>query len=320
MEIKKIKISQLTFTEAALRAHTVEDDNIIELAADILVRGLLNLPTVVATEDGNFIVTDGARRSTALILNLSNKLCADEVTVQVKPSQSDLETLADQFAGNATVLKTTNKDYINGLYTLATEGNMSLAKLAKKVGKSKEYINRLFKTLRLPEEIIDAAEAGSVPVGNLITLSELSGKVSDDELADWVIKAGTEKASDFAILVEDEKETIREARKADRKGQTIEFEAKQKFVGKDKLLIMLNDADQAFTAEGSKANEAVLNTMKVIFGLDEESIAEQKANFEEKMADREAKKVARKAERESKSTEEMTSKLEEAGYTVTLKA
>ena len=35
MEIKKIKISQLVFTEAALRAHTVEDENIIELAEDI---------------------------------------------------------------------------------------------------------------------------------------------------------------------------------------------------------------------------------------------------------------------------------------------
>ena len=317
MEIKKIKISQLMFTEAALRAHSSEDENIIELAADIIARGLLNLPTVVAQEDGTYIVTDGARRSTALQLNLANGLCEDEVTVQVKPSQSDLETLADQFAGNATVVKTTNKDYINALYTLATEGEMSIKKLAKKVGKSPKYINQLFKTLRLPEEILDAAEAGSVSVSNLITLSELSGKVDDNELAEWTKKAATETAADFSVMVEDEKETIREAKKAERQGGSVEFAPKQKFIGKDALLEMLADADDSFTKDGNKVNEAILNTLKKTMSLDEESVAAQKDEFEQKLADREAKKEARKAERESKSVEEMEAKLKEAGYDVT---
>jgi ParB/RepB/Spo0J family partition protein len=312
MKTQTIKISQIVFAEVALRTHTVEDDHIIELANEIEERGLLNLPTLTENGEGGYIITDGARRCTALKLLLDEKRIPDTMNAQIKPKQSAIDTLADQFAGNANIKPSTNKEYINGLYKLSTEGNYSLEQLAKKVGKTVSYIQRLFKTLKLPVEVMEAAEKSKVSIANLISLSELVGRITDDELLDWVKTASDQNATDFSVTVSDEKDTIIAAAREERKGKSVEFAPKEKFIGKDDLVLMLADAEAAYASDASAINEAIVNIMRKIFSLDEKSIAAQKAEYDLKQKEKADKAEARKEERESKKAEDAESAIEDA--------
>lgn len=312
MTTKQIKISQIIFSEVALRSHSKEDDHIIELKNDIVARGLLNLPTVVDNGDGTFTVTDGARRCTALGLALDLGEIKDEVMVQVKPSQSNIETLADQFAGNASIKASTNKEYIASLYTLATEGNYSLEELAKKVGKTVSYINRLFKTLKLGDKVMEEAEKQGVSISNLISLADLVGRITEEELIEWLPEAAKQNASDFSVTIQDEKDSILQAAREARKGKTLEFEPKEKFIGKESLRLLWAKKESEYADDATPENEAVVNVLRSIFSMDENSIAEQKATWDAKQKEREDKKAERKAKREAEKAAEAEAEIEKA--------
>lgn len=322
MEIKKIKISQIDFMASSLRLHDKEEDHIVELANDIRDRGLLNMPTVVDKGNGKFVPTDGARRWTALMLLADRNECplyeevVGEINMQVKPDQSDLETLADQIAGNATVKSTANKEYIDGLYKLASQGNFSMDQLAKKAGKSANWIAKLFKTKKIPDAVWEKCEAGKVPMANMITMADIIGKVEGEELEAIVKAAITQPAEEFAITVDDELSVLRELRKESRGGGSAEFSAKEKFIGKDGARLMLAQAENDFIEDSSEVNEAILNVLKKLFSLDEASIAAQKEAFDKKIEDKKAQAEARKKEREDAKLEEEADKLAAAGFTV----
>ena len=317
MEVKKVNLNEINFSEIALRTHNFEEDHIRSLADDIIARGLLNLPTITPVKDGKFIVTDGARRMTALKLLLKEGKIDVVQPFQIKPPQAELDTLADMIAGNAQIRKTANKQYIEALYRLATETEIGLEALSTKVGMSVEYILKLFKTLRLPDEILVQAEKGEVSISNLITLSDLAGKVTQEDLEDWVDQAKTTTAKDFAVAVADELTAIKEANKGERKEPI--FEVKKRLRSKEELEMLLIQCETAFQKAGNPVNEARYNLMKEIFSIDEKSVTQQKADWDKKQADKEKKKEERKAAREKAKLEEMKEQLEKDGYQIVKK-
>lgn len=223
--VQNVSLNKIRFLESALRSHKPTEAHIIDLAKDILKRGLLNVPTITKSEDepGFFILTDGARRLTALNLLLSEGKIPEMMPFKIKESQSELSTLADQIAGNVHGLKTTNRKYIEALFKLATEGDYTSEALASKAGMSPEYMFKLFKTLKLGDEVLAEAEAGKVSISNLISLSDLVGKVDKDELLEWVDKAKKEKAKDFAVAVVAEVDSIRKAAREGEKANLYLF-------------------------------------------------------------------------------------------------
>lgn len=314
-EIKAISLDKITFIADPLRTHKLTDDHIIDLAEDIKQRGLLDIPTVVpAEEEGFFNVTNGARRVTALKLLFSKNEIPEFQNFNVKDRQSEIDTLADQIAGNVKVLKTANKKYIAALYKLATEGGLTADELAKKAGMGKEYMFKLFKTLKLSDEVMKEAEAGKVTISNLISLSDLVGKVDEDGLLEWVERAKTEKAADFAVAVVEEIDILKKAARGEPREDV--FKPVKKLLKREELEILLTQTENAFNDAPNKTNETRYQLMKEIWQIDEKSIDEQKAKWEQDKADKEEKKAKRKEAREKAKLEDSIKDLEEAGYSV----
>ena len=67
MEVKKININQITELADNLRKHSIEDQDIIDIAEDIKYRGLLNSFTVYDNGDETFTLGDGSRRLHGLL-------------------------------------------------------------------------------------------------------------------------------------------------------------------------------------------------------------------------------------------------------------
>jgi len=317
MKILKVNLNDVLFSEVALRSHKETDEHIRELADDINNRGLLNLPTLVPSQDeeGKYHVTDGARRVTALKLLLKEGKVPEELSFQVTEPQDELETLGDMISGNANVLKTTNKQFIEAMYRIATETDTTMPELAKKVGKSEEYIWKLFKTLKLGDELLEEAQASGVSISNLITLSELKGKVDDDDMKEWVEKAKTTTVAEFSDEVAEELDAIKEALKGQKK--EVEFKLTNKFIGKDALELLLVSAETAFTTEATPATEARYNLMREIFQVDEKSAAARKKDWEDKQEKKKQKAAERKKARDDAKLIESIGELDKQGFQVT---
>ena len=317
LEIKKVSLNKVGFMDEALRSHKIEDEHVQQRADDIMERGLLNLPTITPSPviDGEYVVTDGACRTMALKLLFSQGKWPEMQNFQIKPKQSVLETLADQIAGNVQTLKTTNKAYIQALFKLATEGKYKADELAKKAGMTKEYMFKLFKTLRLSEEILTLAEAGKVTISNLISLSDLSGKVDEEEMVDWVKKAEKATAKDFSIDVVKRLDDIRKEKAGLPKAEAV-FRPVKKLLSKQELEALYIRCDNAFVEKPSKENEVRFNLMKEIFQFTEKDIEAQRQEYEQKKEEKEKAKEIRKEKRDADKLEEYKKKLEESGFSV----
>jgi ParB-like chromosome segregation protein Spo0J len=312
---KSIDLNRIGFSEIALRTHAMTDENVIELADEIMERGLLNVPTVVPVsgKEGYYIVTDGARRVTALKLLLSQGKIDKMCNFQVKAPQDDLSTLSDMIAGNFNIKQTAKTQYIEALYRLATESNLKIDELAKKAGIGTVYMLKLFKSLRLPETILKMAESGKVTIANLISLSELHALPQED-LELWVEKASRTSAKQFAVDVATELDTIREAAKGIKKER--KFELTEKLLSKEDLRAKFIKVEQEYLKIKNPINEARLNIMKEIYQIDERSAIARKAEWDKIEKEREDKKNARKANREKAKIEEVTASLEKQGFKI----
>jgi len=317
VELITVSLNKIRVLESALRSHKPTEGHIIELAKDILKRGLLNVPTLTKSkeEEGYYILTDGARRLCALQLLLEQGKIDEMQPFKIKDAQSELETLADQIAGNVQSMKTTNRKYIEALFKLASEGKMSAKKLADKAGMSTVYMFKLFKTLRLPEDVLAQAEAGKVSVSNLISLSDLVGKVGEEDLLDWVERAKTEKAKDFSIHVVEEVDIIRKREREGEKKEPV-FELVPKLLSKEQLQILRVQYENAFNKTPNPVNEAKNELMKLIWQIDEKSAKTQKDEWEKKQAEKEQSKADRKKKREEAKLEDIIKDVKEAGFEV----
>jgi len=312
---KQVDLNKIMFSEIALRTHNTEDENIIELANDILTRGLLNVPTIVPNKEkeGFYIVTDGARRVTALKKLLTEGKIDKMVNFQIKNQQSDLDTLSDMVAGNFNIKKTANKQYIEALYRLATEGSLSIDALAKKAGIGSTYMLKLFKSLRLPEDVLKKAETNKITIANLISLSELHS-LPQDELEIWVEKASKTPAKQFALDVATELDSIREATKGIKKEK--KFELTPKLIGKEDLRAKLIKTEQDYLKQKTPVNEARYNLMKELYQIDEKSAIIRKAEWDKKEKEAKDAKEIRKNKREESKIEEVKASLEKQGYKI----
>lgn len=322
MKVLMLNLDDVLFSSIALRSHKEDSDNIDELCNSLETNGLLNIPTCTPSPDkeGTYFIKDGARRVTALkrmkkegrIPKEMDNL--DKVPFAVSEPQDELATLADMVAGNANVLKTANRDYIEAIYRIATETNVGMEKLAQQVGKSEAYIWKLFSTLKLNKELIEKAKEEGVPISNIITLAQLAGKVEDDTLADFYEKSKEETVAVFAVTVAEKLDEIKKEAKGEREER--KFELTNKFIGKDECEMLLVQCQAAFEQDANPVNEARFNLMQEIFQVDEKTAALRESEWEAKEAEREEKKKMRKQQRETEKLEESKKRVEEAGYVV----
>lgn len=315
-EFKTIKISDIVFFEKAIRKHLPTDQDVIEMIADITNRGIINSPSVTP-RNGVYVLTDGGRRMTALKKMLADGITPDEIGVKVIHGLTDEEIIGWQMAGNINIKKTANKQYINGLFQLATAGTMNTEQISKLAGMSIEYIMKLFKTLKFPESVLDTCEKEGVKIGNLIILSELANKIPEEDYPAWIEDAKTLSQKELTIKVADEINAIKQALSIKRDGKkTDEFIAEATLLSKSDLFENYKRAEIAFSVESSRDNEITLNVYKKIWQMDEETIAIKRRQHEEKIAERLKRIKERKDKKVLLDLEEMKRELEGKGFKI----
>ena len=318
MKILNVNLNKIYFSSIALRAHAEDAINIETLAKDINLRGLLNLPSLVPNphEEGTYHVIDGARRIAALKLNVEAGLAEDAFSFQIKDAQEEIETLCDQIAGNSTSLQTTKPEYIQALHRIATETDKSVADIAIQAGLTESYIWKLFGTLHLPKEILERAKEEGCKITNLISLGELAGKISDEEMHVFFDDAKAKTIKDFGLEVNTKLEEVKAALK-DTPAKPKTFECVDKFIGRDDLALMKVKVLADFDAEGSDYNAGRADLMREIYQVDEISFDARKADYDKVLADRKQAAIDRKNKRENAKLEDSKAELEKQGYTVT---
>ena len=315
-----ISLASVVTLEGALRVHKMEDATIVNLANDIEKRGLLNMFSVSENGDGTFTLQDGASRFTAIKLLSSQGKWLDEsgnptdqISVQVREQMDEDQILANMIAGNFTVSKTTNPEYIRALYKLTVHDDptkrQTLEQVAATTGLTVEYINRLFKTLKLPENVQALLNDGSMSIANAVRLSDIVKFVDEEELAEWVEKAVTLTNGELSPAIESRIKEVRQGVKKSEAG----FTAVPKLLDKATLSARFELAQAKFNTDPSAENEARLNVFKEIFQMDEASIAKAKADYEKKKEDAKLAAEKRKQDREANSIEDAKKKLIAAG-------
>lgn len=325
MEIKKINLDDIIYQEIVLRTHKETETHIQWMYDDLILRGLLNLMSLVPSpdEEGKYVVTDGARRMTALKRMKKEGVlpkgftAIDEMYFVIRDAQTELDTLSDMIAGNANVKKTTNTEFIQAIYKIATETDVTFPELANRVGMTEQYIDRLLKTLKLGDEVLAAAQTKEVPITNLISLSKLAGKVDAEDMNEWVDKASGMVAKDFVLEVAKELDEIKEAMKE--KTKEAKFELTPLYIGRDNLDMLRVQSQSAFEQKSTPVTEARHNIMQEIFQMDEPTAKVRERKYEQKQKDKADKAAKRKADRESAGLDESKKMLEEQGFVVTKK-
>lgn len=323
MEVRLINLDDVLFQAEALRSHKIDSQDIKDAAEDLMERGLLNLMSVIPSQEqeGKYYVKDGARRTSALKLLKNegrippNMDTIEAVPYQIFPMQDELDNLADMVAGNAQVKKTTSKEFIQAMHKLVTETDLSMEQLSKKVGMKVDYIWKLFKTLKLGEEILKKAQEMSIPITNLITLSELAKKVDNDEMEEWLERAKEETIGEFSKSISERLDLI------PKKGRSSEekFILTPIFIGKDSLNMLLTQTQIKFEQTGDPIDEARYELMKEIYQIDEPTAHKREKEWEKKQDEKARKSAERKAAREKAKLEESKEELEKLGYEVILK-
>ena len=314
-------MDDVDFSAIAVRTHKADDPYIIEQAEDIIERGLLNLPSVVASSvEGKYTITDGAVRVSALKYLEKNGLLPEahfpggKITFQLKEVADNIELLCDQIAGNARIKKTGNREYINAIYLVASSGKHTIEELCKKIGMNETYLFKLFSTLKIPKSVYEVLKEKGVNVGNTITLAKLRGKIDEDEmLEEWVDKAANETGSKFAESVQAKLDDLKET-SGGREPAT--FKLKPKLMTRAELQDMLVVCKANFEDKATEANEARFQLMKEIFQIDEVSEAEQRKEWEENEEQKKKNKEDRAESRKMKKLEDAKALVEGSGFEV----
>lgn len=305
--VKTIKLSSIVRLEDALRTVDKKKETYIALKEDIAKNGIKDIFTVYDNGDGTFTLGNGDHRYTALCELHEEGRGSDEVEVRIEKKKSDREVLRAQVAGNATVTKTTNKNFIKAIYKLATgEENISLSDIAKDVGMTESYIMRLIKSLRLKDEVLEVCEKEGVSITNLITLADIAGKVDVEEiLEDFIPEAKAKTGKEFAIFIAEKLDELKAS--ASGKEKVEGYQHKPKLRTMDEIQLRL----------AAEKNPTVLDTLKWVISSDEPTVEAARLEWEAKKAERDKKRAERAAAREAEKQKEMMEKLEAEGFKIT---
>jgi len=310
-----IPIDSIKFHPDSIRTHLVTDENVIDLANAIEIQGLLNVSTVTNRDD-YYILTDGARRFTAIKLLRSQGKWGNDIPVKLERDLTDDQIIGMQISGNYNIKKTANKQYINGLFKIAISGKKTATEVAKMAGITVEYMMKLFKALKLPTDVFALCEKEQVSIGNLITISELSSKIELEDWPDWVQKAKTMTQKELNLVVAEELTEIRNSANAKRTGKKTEFIPEPILLKKTQLLENFIKSEKDFHDSPTRDNEVVFSVYQSIFQMDAENVILRRTAWEK---EQEAKRLAaekRKTARLITNNETMIKSLTDLGYKV----
>lgn len=200
-----------------------DESKLHELSQSIIQQGLITPILVKQLADGKYIIIAGERRYRAvklanqktikaIVCNLSNK-AIEEISLLENTQREDLNSIEEATA----------------YHQLISKYNYTQEELAKRIGKSREYITNILRLLKLPDKIKDDIIEGNLTQGHARALLSLK---DDSNILDTVetIKANNMTVREVEKLVKRKKnmpERITISYDGDSRGETIDMEIKQ---------------------------------------------------------------------------------------------
>lgn len=288
-----VAISDIVANPIKLRDVDTESKDFLEMVEDIKQRGVMHAPSVrVVDVDGvaQYQLVDGLHRFTA-----ASHAGLTDLTVHIV-ELDDTEVVLTQVAMNSHTIETKPMQFTKMLqHVLNLNPTMVAAELAKRIGKSTQFVkDRLELLRRIDNEQIQALiDEGRVTLINAYSLSKLPA----DEQLNFLTAAQTEDSATFASRVSARTKEVADAARQNRKPKPTDFTPEPLLRKFAELKTAAEDEEVVarIVSQSSTIEDAVRKALLYVVKLDPLSVEERKRAWEDKKAaDAKAKEEAKK--------------------------
>lgn len=296
---KILNVAHLRECEGGLRTLDKDSEDYRKLVESVRVKGFFGAITVRLMEDpvtqaSYYQIVDGLHRWSAA------KECGLTEIPCVIVNYNDDEFAEVQLMANVNRVATRPADVSKQLLRIINNNPMiSEQELAARLGNSVQWVQQRLSLGKITDDgIRELINNGSMKLGNAVMLA----KLPEDEQADFLEQALSMQSSEFVPLVNERVSAIRAARRSgDSDTATKVFDPKP-MLRKLTDIAAMHESGNITSLLGNITDpaEAASFALAWVIRMDEESIRERQAEYD----DRETKKAAaaelRKAEREAK--------------------
>lgn len=221
-ELLNISLSAIRENQVALRSVNRQSEDFQKLVDSVRSNGILNPVNVRRKLEGKggkpdgkeFELIDGLHRFTAAL-----EAGLSEIPAQVL-SQNDEEALVSQIIGNVHKVETKPIEYTRGLLRiLAANPLMTQAELAGLISVSPQFIDQRLSLTKLHPKVAEQVNNGVINLSNAFPLT----KLPEDEQINWVDRAMTLGAGEFAPQVLARAKEIRDAKRQGKEAGAEQF-------------------------------------------------------------------------------------------------
>lgn len=314
-EVKSIPVESIRENTVALRAVNREAETYLGLVASIREKGFIGAISVRPMTDPEtgaayYELIDGLHR-----WNAAKDAGLTEIPAMICTDIDKMGVMEQQVMMNLHKVDTKPVEFTHQLQRMiALNPTLTIAELATRLGKSPAWITGRLSLLKLDDTIQKLVDDNKITLSNAIPLC----KLSKEEQAQFVDAAMSMPPAEFAPMVAKRVKEIREARKTGEEAGAIEFSPIPTIRKKAEIEAVVADAGPVLAViskiGASSAEEIVKATIDWVLNLDPDSVANQKAKFDERKAkkDDEAKKRAlERAEKKEKEAAAARALLEE---------
>jgi ParB family chromosome partitioning protein len=293
-----IEVSKIAPPTKALREVNPESPLYQELVESIRINGFISTPTVIHAPDVDqgteYEIIDGNNR-----LHAAVDAGLTEIPVLILESWEEAKTIAAQLMMNVNHIPMKPTEQAAALREiLHCEPDFKVDDLAKKLGKSRSYVEKQLSLNKLTDGIKALVDDGTIVASNAHTLSKVPAELQDD-LAEDAIALSVEE---FGVKV---KEVLKAARAdANAGGASKEFTPKPK-----NRTLQSMEQEIALAEEGSddsealqllisqdtdQIEEALILGLQFAIQMDPVSLEQAKLLFETNQKEREDKRATAK--------------------------
>jgi ParB/RepB/Spo0J family partition protein len=311
--LRTIPISMIRENVVALRTVDRTSERYLGLVGSIREQGFFGAITVRPQSDSEtgedyFELVDGLHRFSA-----AKDAGLAEINVDIVDLDQD-QLLENQILMNIHKVETKPVEYSNQLKRILTRNpTMTEADLASKLCKSPQWVRERLGLTKIDNERISALiDEGKIKLANAYALA----KLPPEEMEAFIDQAMVLGPDEFVPSVH---KRVKEIKDAKRKGRDASIRQFSPVAHMQKMRTVKDEMENptvgpALVAKHqlATAEEGFAMGVKWCLNVDPESIAAQKAKWDEREAKKEAAKKKREEEREAKKAEKEAKKAAEA--------
>jgi len=306
MSLQEIPLEQIREGSVALRPAQRDSEDYKQLVESVRVRGFIGAISVnkLFAPDGTeyYEIIDGTQR-----YNVCKDLGLATINCNVSVGKPKFEVLKDQIAMNAHGVDTRPVEYAKALKEfLHYAPHITVAEVAKTIGKSVGWVMARFSLLKLDAEVQKIVDEGKINVANAIALS----KIPLEEQKDFAADAITEDSQKFAARVGERVKAIREERKKGGDAAPVGFTPIQHLRKPSEFKAALEKVDVIVEGINKHGISGVNDTIKYVLNwalnTDPDTLVVKEAEWKKELEEKERlkKERAEKREAEKKAKEE----------------